>query len=48
MRMYDIINRKKRGEELQGEEIAYAVNGYVDDTIPDYQMAALLMAIYYQ
>lgn len=48
MRMYDIIDRKKRGLALTKEEIVYAINGYVADKIPDYQMSALLMAIYYQ
>lgn len=48
MRMYDVIDRKKRGEELTREEILYAIDGYVEGKIPDYQMAALLMAIYFQ
>ena len=48
MRMYDIIDKKKKGKELSGEEIRYAINGYVKEEIPDYQMSALLMAIYYQ
>lgn len=48
MRMYDIIEKKKRGEILSGEEIRFFVNGYVEEKIPDYQVSALLMAIYYQ
>ncbi len=44
--MYEIISSKRDGGELSGEDIATAVNGYVAGTIPDYQMAALLMAIY--
>lgn len=48
MRMYDVIDRKKQGKELTGEEIQYAIDGYVEGKIPDYQMAALLMAIYFQ
>lgn len=48
MRMYDVIDRKKRGFALTKEEICYAINGYVADEIPDYQMSALLMAIYYE
>ena len=48
MRMYDIIERKKRGAELSDREIRFAINGYVKEEIPDYQVAALLMAIYYQ
>ena len=48
MRMYDLIEKKKRGEALSEEEIRYMVRGFVDGTIPDYQMAAMLMAIYFQ
>ncbi len=48
MRMYDVIDKKKKGSKLTGEEIRFAVEGYVKKEIPDYQMAALLMAIYYQ
>lgn len=48
MRMYDIIDKKKRGFALTKEEICYAIDGYVTDKIPDYQMSALLMAIYYK
>ena len=48
MRMYDVIDKKKRGFELTKEEIYYAINGYVAEKIPDYQMSALLMAIYYK
>lgn len=48
MRMYDVIDKKKKGNELTEEEIKYAIEGYVKEEIPDYQMSALLMAIYYQ
>lgn len=48
MRMYDIIDKKKKGMELTAEEISYVVNGYVSDEIPDYQVSAFLMAVYYQ
>ena len=48
MRIYDVIDRKKKGVELTEEEISFAINGYVAGEIPDYQMAALLMAIYFQ
>lgn len=48
MRMYDVIEKKKRGEELTAEEISYAVQGYVKEEIPDYQMSAFLMAVYFQ
>ena len=46
MRMYDVIAKKRDGGTLSREEIAFAVNGYVAGEIPDYQMSALLMAIY--
>lgn len=46
--MYNIIMKKRDGEQLSREEIEYFVNGYVDGTFPDYQASALLMAIYFQ
>ena len=48
MRMYDIIYKKRMGNELARDEIKFAVNGYVNGEIPDYQMSALLMAICFQ
>jgi len=48
MRVYDIIERKKLGKELTKEEIKYIVDGYVKSEIPDYQVSALLMAIYFK
>ncbi len=48
MRMYDLIEKKKLGEELTTEEIYHIVNGYTHDEIPDYQISALLMAIYFK
>lgn len=48
MRMYDVILKKRSGGELTDEEIAYFVSGYVDGSIPDYQAAALCMAIYFK
>ena len=47
MRMYDIIEKKKRGYALTREEIRYAIEGYTNGNVPDYQMSALLMAIYF-
>lgn len=47
MRMYDLIMKKRNNEELSKEEIEYFVNGYTDGKIPDYQVSALLMAIYF-
>ncbi|AXI09397.1 pyrimidine-nucleoside phosphorylase [Oceanobacillus zhaokaii] len=48
MRMYDIIEKKRDGKELTSEEIEFFINGYTADEIPDYQVSALLMAIFYQ
>lgn len=48
MRMYDLINKKKYGGVLTNEEINFMINGYVDGSIPDYQMSAMLMAIYFR
>ena len=45
MRMYDLITKKKHGEQLTQEEIEFFVHGYTQGTIPDYQMSAMLMAI---
>lgn len=45
MHFVDIIEKKKRKEELTAEEIEFWINGYVDGSIPDYQVSALLMAI---
>lgn len=47
-RILDIIEKKKFGGSLSGEEIHDAVSGYTSGDIPDYQMAALLMAIFIQ
>jgi pyrimidine-nucleoside phosphorylase len=46
MRMIDIIEKKRDGFELTKEEIEFAIKGYTDESIPDYQMSALAMAIY--
>lgn len=48
MRMYDIIEKKRDGKELSQREIQFAITGITDGTIPDYQISALLMAIYFQ
>ena len=45
MTMYDILNKKKHGEALTAEEIAFFVEGYTAGWIPDYQASALTMAI---
>lgn len=48
MRMYDIIHKKRNGGELSEEEIRFFIEGYTDESIPDYQAAALCMAIYFR
>lgn len=45
MRMYDIIHKKRTGGELSDAEIRFAIKGFTDGSIPDYQMSALAMAI---
>ncbi len=47
MRTVDLIHRKREGEELSAEEIQYLVDGYTRGDIPDYQIAAFLMAVYF-
>ena len=47
MRMVDIIEKKKRGNKLSGEEISFFVRGYANGSIPDYQASALMMAIWF-
>ena len=48
MRMVDLILKKRQGLELSKEEINEFIEGYVAGNIPDYQVSALLMAIYFQ
>ena len=48
MRPYDIIKKKRDGLELTDTEIRAFINGYVAGDIPDYQAAALCMAVYFQ
>ncbi len=48
MLMYDIIRRKRDGGELTDEEIYEVIRGYTVGEIPDYQMSALCMAIFYK
>jgi len=48
MRMIDIITKKRDGHILTEEEIKFFIKGYVDESIPDYQASALLMAIIFR
>jgi len=48
MRMVDLIEKKRDGQELSTEEIQFIIEGYTDGSIPDYQMSAFAMAIYFQ
>ncbi|HEY7212337.1 MAG TPA: thymidine phosphorylase [Bryobacteraceae bacterium] len=47
MRTVDLIHRKRDGEELSPQEIQFLVDGYTRNEIPDYQISAFLMAVYY-
>ncbi|NLN50799.1 MAG: pyrimidine-nucleoside phosphorylase [Acholeplasmataceae bacterium] len=47
MRMVDLIIKKRDKGELSKKEIEFIIKGYTNKTIPDYQMSALLMAIYF-
>ncbi|ADD01744.1 pyrimidine-nucleoside phosphorylase [Thermoanaerobacter italicus Ab9] len=48
MRMYDLIMKKRNGGVLTKEEIDFIISSYTKDYIPDYQMSALAMAIYFR
>jgi len=48
MRMVDVIEKKRDGQALTSDEIQFFVDGYTKGEIPDYQVSALLMAIYFQ
>ncbi|CAG9608376.1 pyrimidine-nucleoside phosphorylase [Pseudoneobacillus rhizosphaerae] len=47
MRMVDLIEKKRDGEKLSTEEIQFIVNGYTEGTIPDYQVSAFTMAVFF-
>ena len=48
MRTVDIIQNERDGRTLTTEEIHYLINGYVKGEIPDYQLSAWAMAVYFQ
>lgn len=48
MRVYDLIYKKRQGEVLEREEIRFLIDGYTDGSIPDYQIAAWAMAVFFQ
>ncbi len=48
MRAVDLIEKKKRGIELSAEELTFLVEGFTRGEIPDYQMSAWAMAVYFQ
>ena len=47
MRMYDLIMKKRNGGTLSRDEIFFMIEGYTKGSIPDYQMSAMMMAIYF-
>ncbi|WP_212975347.1 pyrimidine-nucleoside phosphorylase [Bacillus sp. J14TS2] len=48
MRMVDILAKKRDGKALSSDEIRFVIDGYTTGSIPDYQMSAFLMAVYFQ
>ncbi|MFC3882795.1 pyrimidine-nucleoside phosphorylase [Bacillus songklensis] len=48
MRMVDLIEKKRDGRELTTEEIQFIIKGFTDGSIPDYQMSAFAMAVFFQ
>jgi len=48
MRMVDLLEKKRDGKSLSKEEICFTIEGYVQGTIPDYQMAAWAMAVFFR
>ena len=47
MRMVDVIEKKRNGYELDKEELQFVIEGFTDGSIPDYQMSAFAMAVYF-
>ncbi len=48
MRAYDLIIKKRNGQPLEKKEISFLLQGYINGQIPDYQVSAFLMALYFQ
>ena len=48
MRAYDIILKKRNGEKLREEELRFMVEGFLKGEVPDYQMSAFLMAVFFK
>jgi len=48
MRAVDIIRKKRDGSPLSAEEISFLIKGYLEGGVPDYQVSAFLMAVYYR
>ena len=48
IRPADLIERKRNGEELSPDDLAELVLAYARDEVPDYQMAAWCMAVYFK
>ena len=47
LRAVDIIEKKRDKKEITNEEISFLLSNYLKEEIPDYQMAAFLMAVYF-
>ncbi|MGE8079916.1 pyrimidine-nucleoside phosphorylase [Peribacillus loiseleuriae] len=48
MRMVDLIEKKRDGDELTKEEINFIIEGYTSESIPDYQMSSFLMSVFFK
>ncbi|MBL8955232.1 MAG: thymidine phosphorylase [Myxococcaceae bacterium] len=48
MRPYELIKAKRDGQKLQGPDIAAFIDGYTKGSVPDYQMSAMLMAVFFK
>ena len=48
MNAYELIKKKRDGRSLSTKEIGYLISGFTNGRIPDYQMAAFLMSVYFK